>query len=1187
MSFTRFVSQKTAIFLLAPLCALSHAEPQENSSIFDGKTLNGWQGNPSVWRVEDGAITASIEAGKRLAKNEFIFWKDAISDFDLTLEYRITGGPTANSGIQFRSQKDQHGHAVGYQADLDDGKTWLGRIYDEHGRALILERGTLTKISPQGKRHAIPFTTPASLEKHARKNEWNTYRILSRGHRTEIHINGIHFSTLEDYHTGHFDLKGLLAFQIHSGVGPAKVQFKNIRLKKLSPPNKTTLPQSQDRGILPKDAPNINLEKGNLSDWKTNGDAWKGQPVKGDTVAKRRRGASGHEGKFWIGGYEISQSDNATGTLTSNPFTVTHPWASFLVGGGKHNDTRVEIIDARSKKVLFTARGLDNENMRRVVIDLRKHQGKKIALRIIDKVSGGWGHINYDDFRFHQKPPVQRNARLTSSPLLWGLIKNPNQQDPTKTVREMDVPPGFEVNTIAAEPHISQPIAFDFDAKGRIWVVEALAYPRRQPQGKGKDRILILEDKDGDGNFESKKIFAENLNLVSGIAIGYGGVFVGAAPEFYFLPDKDGDDKPDGPKQVLLDGWAIADTHETPNSFLWGNDGWLYGCHGVFNKSYVGKPGTPKNQRTYIEAGVWRFHPVTHKFEIYAHGGSNQWGLSYNQYGDMFMTHCRSAWGLGPVTQLFRDGHYWQQANRNHRPFIAAPARGYRRQNIAEINFMTSIAAYGHGEGGAGKSGSKSIFGGHSHVGTMVYLGDNWPKQYRGNLYTLNLHGSQMNREMLVKKDSAYQSYSYGRDQLYSADPEYLGVHLKYGPDGAVYFSDWADKQQCHNNNASIWNRTNGRIYRMIWKDTYQPVKVDLSGQKSSDLIQYLSHPNEWYAHMVQHLLRERRVSGENLSSLAEKLRDHVLNPNNAHRFRTLVALEATGGITDETYRKLLNDHDEHIAKQALIYLTEQSQEKTKAFGPQLVELAKTTPFPTLRLHLAGICQHRIAEPFARQILDILAMKKEDANDRFIPKMIWYGYSQYVPNDRKAAISLALRTPLPSLRRSIFWKLAQLDLNQAMGFAMQLPNNHKLSEALGVFSQAIMHHKNVPAPTNWESLLKKAATLTDGTTRKYITELNTKFGLKEVDLAALKAEREKARKQVFMVCAACHAPGKDQPGPSLEDIAQTYDNKADIIAWIKKPGKKRAKYPQMPGFPHMEQKDLELIAEYLLSLKKK
>ena len=149
----------------------------------------------------------------------------------------------------------------------------------------------------------------------------------------------------------------------------------------------------------------------------------------------------------------------------------------------------------------------------------------------------------------------------------------------------MTVPDGFQVTLFAGEPDVVQPIAFTIDDRGRLWVAEAYSYPRRVPDDQANDRILIFEDTDGDGQFDTRKVFAEKLNLVSGLEVGFGGVWVGAAPHLLFIPDQDGDDRPDGPPQILLDGWGYQDTHETLNSFTWGPDGWLYGCHGVFTHS--------------------------------------------------------------------------------------------------------------------------------------------------------------------------------------------------------------------------------------------------------------------------------------------------------------------------------------------------------------------------------------------------------------------------------------------------------------------------------------------------------------------------------------------------------------------------------------------------------------------------
>src|SRR5262245_2165320 len=227
--------------------------------------------------------------------------------------------------------------------------------------------------------------------------------------------------------------------------------------------------------------------------------------------------------------------------------------------------------------------------------------------------------------------PLPNVERLRTSPVLRHLKPNPLAHPPAappeETLAQMYVPEGFRAELLAAEPDLQQPVAFAFDERGRIWVAEAYSYPQKQPPGQGLDRIVIFEDSDGDGRFESRKVFAERLNLVSGFELGFGGIWVGAAPQLLFIADRNHDDVPDGPPQVLLDGFGFQDTHECLNSFLWGPDGWLYGIQGVFNLAHIGKPGAPDAERKELRAGVWRYHPVRHEFEVFAHGGSNPWGI--------------------------------------------------------------------------------------------------------------------------------------------------------------------------------------------------------------------------------------------------------------------------------------------------------------------------------------------------------------------------------------------------------------------------------------------------------------------------------------------------------------------------------------------------------------------------------
>ncbi len=775
-----------ALFLTAaPLLAAD--------SIFDGKTLEHWSGKPEHWRVEDGAITGEIPADKPLKGNEWIFWDGEVHDFDLTVEFRITGGPSANSGIQFRCQQSPNGHASGYQADLDQGAVWLGRIYDEHGRALLVERGARVSIAPDGRRWTDVFAEPKSLQTVFKPGEWNKYQITATASHVEVRVNDVLMSVLDDHEAKAAEWSGKIAFQLHSGPGPAKIQFRNVQLTHLGktamPPRADVKPaevKSDVASIAPPAELNLGFEKGTLEGWKAEGDAWEKQPVEGDTVAVRKRGNSQHAGKFWLGGYERI-GDKGTGTLTSSIFVATHPWASFLIGAAPDAKTeRVEIVDEASGKVIHSSSAAQQENMKRVAVNLEGVAGKRIFIRIVDQFKGGWGHVNFDDFVFHAEKPSFAASPLTisgdpanradESPVLWHLMPNPSKDLPDIRVQD-----GFQVELIAKEPDVKQPIAFCFDERGRMWVAEAFSYPNRQPEGQGKDRITILEDADGNGSFETRKVFCEGLNLVSGIEVGFGGVWVGAAPYLMFIP-KDANDKP-GKPQVLLDGFGYQDTHETLNSFIWGPDGWLYGNQGVFNTAAIGKPGCDPKDRVALRAGVWRYHPVRHEFEVFCHGGSNQWGLDYNSNGHFFMTHCRSFHGKGGTTHAIRNGHFWNQANANYAPFISATAPPFAPDLQ---NYLLASARYDSGEGGAGKPGTTAVYGGHSHVGTMIYNGNNWPAIYQDHLFTHNLHGHQLNHQHMVRNGSGYETFHAGYDLLYSSAPDYIPVDLQTGPDGAV-----------------------------------------------------------------------------------------------------------------------------------------------------------------------------------------------------------------------------------------------------------------------------------------------------------------------------------------------------------------------------------------------------------------
>ena len=249
---------------------------------------------------------------------------------------------------------------------------------------------------------------------------------------------------------------------------------------------------------------------------------------------------------------------------------------------------------------------------------------------------------------------------------------------PQAAVEKMSIPDGFEVSIFASEPDIGEPIAFCFDDRGRIWVVENYNYRTRGRHTQDQvTRIQILEDVDRDGVFDKKKTFTDKLTFTSGIALGFGGVFVGSPPNLSFIPDADGDDVPDGPPQVLLDGWGINDRHETLNSFNWGPDGWLYGCHGVFTRSQVGKPDTPAADRQFIDGGVWRYHPVKQKFEVFARGLSNPWGFDFDDHGQGFATCCV----IPHLFHVVQGGVYHKQSKPHVNPHVYDDIKTIRDHN--------------------------------------------------------------------------------------------------------------------------------------------------------------------------------------------------------------------------------------------------------------------------------------------------------------------------------------------------------------------------------------------------------------------------------------------------------------------------------------------------------------------------
>ncbi len=206
-------------------------ETEEFKSIFDGKTLKGWEGAAGYWSVEDEAITGQFTADNNLPNNTFLIWRDGkVGDFHLKLKFRLTAG---NSGIQYRSQEHENFVVGGYQADIDFGKQWVGILYDERGRGILATRMESVTVQKDGEKAVTKLDgDPEAFLKKYQPEEWNTYEIIARGNQLEHIVNGITTVKIDDQQTDASEADGILAFQLHTGP-PMKVQFKDVLIKSL------------------------------------------------------------------------------------------------------------------------------------------------------------------------------------------------------------------------------------------------------------------------------------------------------------------------------------------------------------------------------------------------------------------------------------------------------------------------------------------------------------------------------------------------------------------------------------------------------------------------------------------------------------------------------------------------------------------------------------------------------------------------------------------------------------------------------------------------------------------------------------------------------------------------------------------------------------------------------------------
>lgn len=564
------------------------------------------------------------------------------------------------------------------------------------------------------------------------------------------------------------------------------------------------------------------------------------------------------------------------------------------------------------------------------------------------------------------------------------------------TPREMldlfELPPGFQVTLFAGEPDVQQPIAFEFDDRGRVWVAENYSYGAHGKYDPNlRDRVIILHDTDGDGEHDVRKVFWDRGWMLTGLTWGYGGLWVLNDGTLSFIPDRDGDDVPDGEPVELLNGWTKGAGHNVVNGLLWGPDGWLYGRHGITDTSLPGTPDTPESERQPMNCGIWRFHPVRHKFEIVCHGTTNPWGLDYNEAGDFFMSNNV----IGHLWHVIPGAHYKRMFGQDFNPHL------YELMEQAAGHYHWDIS----GKWNESRDGAADhLGGGHSHCGLMIYQGNNFPPEYHGRAFMCNTHGRCVNVDRLERQGSSYVA-QHEPNFLKVKTPWFRGVTIKSGPAGCVYLSDWSDNGECHDHDGV--HRTSGRIYRISYGD----VRANAPSWKERSLVDLAGlviTPDEvgvWTARRALRILLEQyaQAPAEQQRELLELRDDYWSLQGESGRVAAWLAdvFFALEAFDDRHLQKALIAPNARVRRRALQYVCE-DEARLRKFHSLIdswivnyekdVSVLLTYAGAIQRIHQQGAPPAEIPFPSLSAVARLCRVCSDDAN---LQLMTWYALQRF------------------------------------------------------------------------------------------------------------------------------------------------------------------------------------------------
>ena len=672
---------------------------------------------------------------------------------------------------------------------------------------------------------------------------------------------------------------------------------------------------------------------------------------------------------------------------------------------------------------------------------------------------------------------------------------------------KLHLPAGFKATLFAAEPDVRQPIAMCWDERGRLWIAENYTYSdgKERFDLSLRDRIIILEDADHDGKFDKRTVFTDEIQMLTSIERGFGGVYALCPPNLLFIP-MDGD-KPAGPAQVVLDGFSTtaASRHTFANGLKWGPDGWLYGRVGISSTSWVDVPGVSKEKRQPTAGGLWRYHPVTKVFEPYCHGTTNPWGSDWTKDHELLFINTV----IGHAWQGIHGAHFKRMHGEDPYPYVY----DLLDQHADHYHWDTG-KKWNDADGGRG--GADSLGGGHAHIGMMIYQGDNWPSQYRDKLMTQNMHGRRTNVEAIERQGSAL-IMKHQPDILKSDDEWFRGIEISQGPDGAVTILDWSDIGECHDQDGI--HRSTGRIFKVSYGEPKQP-GVDFAKATPTELVELQRSKNEWLVRMARWELRERAWKGVDLTSATtawEKLASEVDSVLALNAHSTLLALRTVQSAVPP----FAAEHAKHYTPSAI--LAEQRQdvlarlierELTESlvnrnnimakFGDGMIatceeqettilQLAGEARGQRVRLALASALPH-LTVPMRSLVAQHLLRNEQDTTDHNLPFLYWTGIRELPLAE---LVQCAHVSRIPQVTQLIARRIAEgadkqpATLDELLASAAQMPEGQ--AEIVAGIADALKGWRKAPKPAAWDAFvatIPKSATAAQDLAR----QLNVIFG---------------------------------------------------------------------------------------------